>query len=312
MKVPCLSLSPSTVAHSVCTIRRPIAKLVASKLRWIGRVHRGDWLSQATTSHHADGKTQEPRLPSPLGGPHLLFAGSFILEFLQLGPELDAAVLMCATCVGGHGLAKRGKDHPQVPLLHLHLTHFESFIVETRAVSTSTAYDVLDTIRTVSTSHPYAAGRSALSPAVPSRTADGVPENPPWTPHTFWPLTDEGREYGASLPDGRNSDSTILIWGHPRTAAGSPTGKLTSDVPPDMDAAFFLALLASVDAFGSNRVAMAPAMAAQLMSFQTASASALIMAPKAWSLGPLRWMVPWLTQKTLVVEIIDKEVVKRE
>ncbi|KAL5045590.1 hypothetical protein BDW71DRAFT_208134 [Aspergillus fruticulosus] len=208
---------------------------------------------------------------------------------------------MCATCVGGHGLAKRGKDHPQVPLLHLHFTHFESFIVETRAVSTSTAYDVLDTIRTVSTSHSYAAGRSALSPAVPSRTADGGGSDHPFR------LTDEGREYGASLPDGRNSDSTILIWGHPRTAAGSPTGKLTSDVPPDMDAAFFLALLASVDAFGSNRVAMAPAMAAQLMSFQMASASALILAPKAWSLGLLRWM-----SVVEVVEIIDKEVVKRE
>jgi hypothetical protein len=57
---------------------------------------------------------KEPRLPSPLGRPHMLFDGSFINEFLQPGPELDASVLMRATYVGGHELAERGKDHPQV------------------------------------------------------------------------------------------------------------------------------------------------------------------------------------------------------
>jgi hypothetical protein len=57
---------------------------------------------------------KEPRIPGPLGGPHTLFDGSFILEFLQPGPDLDASVLMRATYVGGHEATKRGKAHPQV------------------------------------------------------------------------------------------------------------------------------------------------------------------------------------------------------
>ncbi|KAL4816237.1 hypothetical protein BDW67DRAFT_162597 [Aspergillus spinulosporus] len=278
---------------------------------------------------------QEPRLPSPLGGPHVLFDGSFILEFLQPGPELDASVLMRATYVGGHELTKRGKDHPQAPPLHLHFAQSESFIVERGAVGTSTTYEVLDTIHTVSANYLQAADRPTLAPAVPGRAADGVTEIPPWTPHKFWPVapdhpfwsTDEGRDYETSLPNGRHSDSTILVWGHPRTADGSPTGRLTSDFPPDMDAAFFLALLASVDAVASKRLAMTSAIAAQMMSLQTASASVLILWPTAWWLGPLRWMIPWSAQKTMewtrtllggssvvdvVEQIIDREVVKRQ
>lgn len=94
-----------------------------------------------------------------------------------------------------------------------------------------------------------------------------------------------------------------------------------------MDAAFFLAILASVDAVASQRLAMTPATAANMMSLQTASASVLILCPTAWWLGPLRWMVPWSAQKMMewartllggsnvvdvVEQIIDGEVVKRQ
>jgi hypothetical protein len=56
---------------------------------------------------------QESRLPIPLGGPHQLFDGSFIIEFLQPAPELQATVLMRATYVGDHHTMKLGKQHPQ-------------------------------------------------------------------------------------------------------------------------------------------------------------------------------------------------------
>ncbi|RDW58564.1 uncharacterized protein DSM5745_11255 [Aspergillus mulundensis] len=243
---------------------------------------------------------------------------------------------MRATYVGGHELTKRGKDHPQAPPLHLHFAQSESFIVEAGAVGTTTTYDVLDTIHTVGRSHLQGVARPGLSPPVPSQT-DGVTEIPPWLPHKFWPVapdhpfwsTDEGRDYEASLPNGRASDTTLLIWGHPRTGTGLSTsiGTLTSDFPPDMDAAFFLALLVSVDAVASKRVAMTPALGAALMSFQTASLSSMIIAPTAWWLGPLRWLIPWSGQRALeavrklcggksvveVVEgIIEQEVVKRQ
>jgi hypothetical protein len=94
-----------------------------------------------------------------------------------------------------------------------------------------------------------------------------------------------------------------------------------------MDAAFFLAIMASVDAVASRRLAMTPATAANMMSLQTASASVLILCPTSWWLGPLRWMVPWSAQKMMerartllessnvvdvVEQIIDGEVVKRQ
>lgn len=62
---------------------------------------------------------KEPRLASPLGGPHALFDGSLIIEFLQPAPELDASFLFRATYVGGHELIKAGKKHPQVSHLQV-------------------------------------------------------------------------------------------------------------------------------------------------------------------------------------------------
>ncbi|KAL4767386.1 hypothetical protein BDW60DRAFT_211992 [Aspergillus nidulans var. acristatus] len=146
------------------------------------------------------------------------------------------------------------------PQLHLHFAQFESSIVDRGAVGTSTTYEALDTVHTVSANSLQAAVRPGLSPAVPSRTADGsAPDHPFWS-------TDDGRKYEASLPNGRHCDSTILVWGHPRSADGSLTSRLTLDFPPDIDAAFFLALLASVDAVASQRLAMTPATAAKMMS----------------------------------------------
>ncbi|KAL4860771.1 hypothetical protein BDV12DRAFT_181140 [Aspergillus spectabilis] len=278
---------------------------------------------------------KEPRLPSPLGGPHIMFDGSFIIEFLKPSPELDASVLMRATYVGGHETTRRGKEHPQAPPLHIHFAQSESFIVEAGAVGTTTTYDTIDTIHTTAASHLQGASRPGLSPPHHSRTADGVIEIPPWTPHNFWPVapthpfwsTAEGQEYEKTLPNGRNSDTTVLIWAHPRTANGPPSGTLTTDFPPDMDAAFFLALLALVDAVKSERLPMTLSNGAILMSMQTASGASMIIAPTAWWLGPLRWMLPWSAQVAMewvrrlfggknilqvVEDAIESEIIKRQ
>ncbi|KAL3481325.1 hypothetical protein BJX99DRAFT_243668 [Aspergillus californicus] len=278
---------------------------------------------------------KEARLPGPLGGPHKLFDGSFIIEFLQPSPELDASVLMRATYTGSHEATKLGKKHPQAPPLHIHFEQSESVIVEAGMVGLTTTYDAIDTVLTTTGSYPQSIPRPGLSPPLPSRSADGVTEIRPWTPHNFWPVapdhpfwsTEAGQEYENSLPNGRTSDTTILVWGHPRTANGPPTGKLTTDFPPDMDAAFFLALLALVDAVHGQRMTMSPSLGATLMALQTASGSALLIAPTAWWLGPLRWMVPYSAQVVMewirrlfggenvvrvIEDVIEREVVKRQ
>jgi hypothetical protein len=63
---------------------------------------------------------KEPNLVGPLGGPHILFGGSFKLEFLQVPPGMGASLLMKATYVGGHPKHNLGKGHPQVPPFHIH------------------------------------------------------------------------------------------------------------------------------------------------------------------------------------------------
>ncbi|KAL3487937.1 hypothetical protein BJX62DRAFT_212689 [Aspergillus germanicus] len=251
--------------------------------------------------------TKEPRLPAPLGGPHVLFDGSFILEFLQPAPELNASVLMRATYKGGHELVKLGKKHPQAPPLHIHFAQSESFIVEAGAVGTTSTYDAIDTVHTTKASYHQTVPRQGLSPPVPVRDENGATAIPPWTPHNFWPVapthpfwsTPEGQEYESTLPNGRNSDTTTLIWGYPKISNGATTGTLVSDFPPDMDAAFFLALLGYVDAISSKRIAMTPSVFAKLFSIQTESETAMVMAPRASWLGPLRWWVPWTAQVSL-------------
>ncbi|KAL5337268.1 hypothetical protein BJX70DRAFT_370362 [Aspergillus crustosus] len=278
---------------------------------------------------------QEPRLPAPLGGPHTMFGGSFIIEFLQPGPDLDASFLFRATYVGGHEAVKKGKGHPQAPPLHAHLSQSESFIVEAGAVGTSASWGAIDTIHTPTADHVQSVSPSSLSPPIPSRNDEGVTEIVPWMPHNFWPVapdhpfwsTSEGQQYESSLPNGRNSDTTVLIWGHPNTVKRPSTGTLISAFPPDMDAAFFLALLTLVDVISSKRVPITPAFMAKFMGLQTASGTAMLIFPTAWWLGPLRWAVPWSLQVGLewtrkllggenivsfVEGVIEEQVVKRQ
>lgn len=117
----------------------------------------------------------------------MLFDGSFILEFLQPAPELNASFLMRATYKGGHEFMKLGKNHPQAPPLHIHFAQSESFLVVAGAVGTTTTYDVIDTVHTTRSSHNQVVPRQGLSPPVPSRNSRGEIAIPPWTPHNFWP-----------------------------------------------------------------------------------------------------------------------------
>ncbi|RAH79639.1 hypothetical protein BO86DRAFT_457685 [Aspergillus japonicus CBS 114.51] len=229
---------------------------------------------------------KEPRLPAPLGGPHKMFDGSFVIEFLQVPADLDATVLMRATYFGAHALTKLGKQHPQAPPLHIHFYQAESFIVESGAAGTTTTYDVIDTIHTTEGAYPQTLSRGGRAPLLPARVS---PDDP------FWSTT-EGQAYANTLPAGRHTDTTLLIWGHPKTHTGPPTGTFARDFPPDMDAAFFLGMLSLVDAVHGQRLAMSPGLGATLMATQTASGAAMIVAPKAWWLGPLRWAIPWYMQ----------------
>ncbi|KAL4862390.1 hypothetical protein BDV12DRAFT_207290 [Aspergillus spectabilis] len=277
---------------------------------------------------------QESRLPSPLGGPHRLFDGSFVIEFLQPAAELQATVLMRATYVGDHPSIELGKKHPQVPPMHVHFMQSESFIVEAGAIGTTTTYDLIDMIHTGTANYPQKTPRPGLSPPLPCRSGEGVTVIPPWTPHQFWPVppshpfwsTPEGKEHETSFPKGRQSDTSLLIWGHPRTHDNHPSGGLTSAFPPDLDAAWFVALLSLVDAVHGQRLSMSPGLGAVLMALQTASGASLILAPKAWWLGPLRWAIPWSAQVAferarrlfggrsvvwLVEDTIERQVVRR-
>jgi hypothetical protein len=104
-------------------------------------------------------------------------------------------------------------------------------------------------------------------------------------------------------------------------------GGLSTAFPPDLDAAWFVALLSLVDAVHGQRLTMSPGLGAVLMALQTASGASLIIAPKAWWLGPLRWAIPWSAQVVferarklfrgksvvqLVEEVIEREVVRRK
>ncbi|UKZ52876.1 hypothetical protein TrVGV298_006663 [Trichoderma virens] len=253
---------------------------------------------------------KEPPLPGLLGRPHSLFDNSFVIEFLQPPPELDASVLFRATYKGGHEATKLGKQHPQSPPLHIHFTQFESFFVEEGALGTTTTYSSIDTIHTATGNYMQASSEPGPMKidAVPARNVHGVTRIPPRTPHNFWPVspdhsfwsTPEGQEYERSQPKGRSSNTVFLLWGHPRhTTVHSAGAKFPTSFPPDMDAAFFLALLGLVDAVHGQRLTMSPGLGATLMVMQTASESCLILLPKAWWLGSLRWRIPWTAQVML-------------
>ena len=120
-------------------------------------------------------------------------------------------------------------------------------------------------------------------------------------------------------------DTVFLIWAHPRINL-SPSGRYDASFPPDMDAVFFLALLAMVDGVFSKRISMDLSNMGMLFAMQHESDSAMVMMPNWSVLGPLRWWVPWVLFKGVsavrgfvgggelraVAEgMIEREVVKR-
>ena len=109
--------------------------------------------------------------------------------------------------------------------------------------------------------------------------------------HPFW-STPAGLAHERASPQGRNTDAVLLIWAHPRINT-TPAGKFSSSFPPDMDAAFFLALLGLVDGMNSKRISMTPGVFGDLIAVQQASEFALVVAPSWKVLGPVRWWLPW-------------------
>lgn len=96
----------------------------------------------------------------------------------------------------------------------------------------------------------------------------------PWVPHRFWPHPDA------------DEDSTIYVWAHP-------------EVDEKMDRLFFENLLKYVsDASEASQVngGKVKLDLVQMLVMQHATASALVVFPTVWWLGPLRWWVPWMLQ----------------
>ncbi|KIW65281.1 hypothetical protein, variant [Phialophora macrospora] len=93
----------------------------------------------------------------------------------------------------------------------------------------------------------------------------------PWVPHRFWPSP------------AATEDTTILLWAHPNP----------EHMDDKMDRLFFQTLLLYLSdvSEGKERLDLL-----QVMIIQHFSATALIMFPKLWILGPLRWWIPWAFQ----------------
>ncbi|KAJ4297701.1 hypothetical protein N0V90_005596 [Kalmusia sp. IMI 367209] len=87
--------------------------------------------------------------------------------------------------------------------------------------------------------------------------------------HTFYPCADA------------QEDTTIYLWAHPEK------------VPDPMDRLFFQTLLGYISDVYEKK---APMSVLQIMVTQHASATAMVMFPRAWWLGPLRWWIPWQLQ----------------
>lgn len=101
--------------------------------------------------------------------------------------------------------------------------------------------------------------------------SDGAYEIQPWVPHRFWPVAPElGQE-----------DCILLLWSHPK------------DVPESMDDPFFETLLRYLS--GAYERRKMPNLFLVMLT-QHVSATALVVFPKAWWLGPLRWWLPWMLQ----------------
>ncbi|XPS95040.1 hypothetical protein M3J09_004334 [Ascochyta lentis] len=189
--------------------------------------------------------TAEIEAAKVISGPHTLYNSTFILEFLEPPPTLNATVLMrCTYLLAG---MSQGKAHPQAPPLHLHFSQSESFLVAKGTVGTTTGWDVQDRTWT---------------------KANTPHEIEPWVPHRFWPHPEA------------DQDTVLYLWAHP-------------DVDESMDRLFFENLLMYVSdaSEGKGKLDLV-----QMLVTQHASASALVLFPTAWWLGPLRWWVPWTLQ----------------
>ncbi|CAG5158154.1 uncharacterized protein ALTATR162_LOCUS5011 [Alternaria atra] len=125
-----------------------------------------------------------------ISGPHTLFNSSFIIEFLEPPPTLNATVLMRTIYLTPAN--SKGKHHPQSPPLHLHFDQSETFYVAKGKVGTTLGWAAQDQAWT---------------------SEDGAFEIEPWVPHRFWPHP-EAQE-----------DSVLYVWAHP-TGTPDPMDRL--------------------------------------------------------------------------------------
>jgi hypothetical protein len=126
-------------------------------------------------------------------------------------------------------------------------------------------------------------------------------------------------------PNGRNTDTVILICAHPRINLNG-AGKFNSVFPPDLDAAFFYLTLVMLDGWEAKTIPNNLYTFSLFISVQHESEAALIIAPKWNLLGPVRWYLLWFLfamistvrgwlgkpLREAVDEFIEQEVAKRQ
>lgn len=118
-----------------------------------------------------------------IDGPHTLFDGSFILEFLKPHPHRKASALMRTTFKASNPVTKTGKKHPQSPPLHLHFDQVESFEVIKGSICTTQGYECRDLVH---------------------KPEDGEVVLNAYVPHTFWP------------DPNCDEDAVLLLWTWPK------------------------------------------------------------------------------------------------
>ncbi|KAF2708234.1 hypothetical protein K504DRAFT_334527, partial [Pleomassaria siparia CBS 279.74] len=99
---------------------------------------------------------------------------------------------------------------------------------------------------------------------------DAAHEIETWVPHRFWPHPEAGE------------DTVMYVYAHP------------NGVEEPMDWLFFKNLLSLVSDMSEGTTGEGGF--ATMLRSRHASATALVMFPTAWWLGPLRWWVPWKFQ----------------
>ncbi|KAK3669206.1 hypothetical protein LTR78_010903 [Recurvomyces mirabilis] len=194
-------------------------------------------------------------------GPLVLFHRSLIVEFLEPDDTTpNSTVVIKVTFKGQHANTKLGKAHPAA-----------SLDLPWRAPPLHLHFEQSESFVMLSGRLGNTMGWDAKDRVF--TPADGVNEIPPWLPHNFWPD-----------PTCTDEDTVVVLWAHPEAT------------PSPMQINFFESLFLLLSE--KYEAGQTPDFL-QLCLSQQEVATAGVIFPTAWWLGPLRWGVPWIMQSSM-------------